>query len=163
MDAGPVQPYTVRVVFQRPPVVAALLLSAFLGGCTGDGAGPKVAGPATPTSAASIGEAFRDAETVAGREPGRVTAKGTGASMAPVFGDNTLLVINPIRFEDLQAGMSVAYVNSRGMRVVHKLVSRTKAGWLVIGFNNTRIDEDLVTPANLIGVVYASFNYSDEP
>jgi len=82
--------------------------------------------------------------------------------MAPVYGDNTLLVINPIPYDDLQPGMTVAYVNSRGVRVVHKLVSRTKAGWFVIGFNNARIDEDLVTPENLIGVIYASFHYTDE-
>jgi hypothetical protein len=109
-----------------------------------------------------MGDAFQDAEAVANRGPGRATAKGTGVSMAPVFGDNTLLVINAIRFEDLEPGMTVAYVNSKGVRVVHKLVSRTKAGWFAIGINNPRVDEDLVTPENLLGVVYASFHYSDE-
>lgn len=145
-------------------ISAAVFMLVALGGCTTDGAGPAATrAPATPTTAASIGEAFRDAEAVAGRQLGRVTAKGTGGSMAPVYGENTLLVINPIRFEDLKTGMSVAYVNGRGVRVVHKLVSRTKVGWFVIGFNNARIDEDMVTPENLLGVVYASFHYSDEP
>jgi len=83
--------------------------------------------------------------------------------MAPVYGDNTLLVINPIRYGDLQSGMTVAYVNSRGVRVVHRLVSQTKGGWFVVGINNARVDEDLVTEENLIGVVYASFHYADEP
>ena len=82
--------------------------------------------------------------------------------MSPVYGDNTLLVINPIKYEDLKPGMTVAYVNSHGMRVVHKLVSKTKGGWYVIGLNNARVDEDLVTPENLIGVVYASFYYQDK-
>ena len=82
--------------------------------------------------------------------------------MAPVYGDNTLLVINPINYADLKPGMTVAYVNSQGLRVVHKLVSKTKGGWFVAGINNTRIDEDLVTPQNLIGVIYASFHYTDE-
>jgi hypothetical protein len=134
-----------------------------LAGCSSDGVGPSFASaPATPTTTASIGEAFSDAEAVANREPGRTTAKGTGDSMAPVYGDNTLLVINPIKYDELQAGMTVAYVNARGVRVVHKLVSRTKSGWFVIGINNARIDEDLVTPENLLGVVYASFHYADE-
>jgi len=82
--------------------------------------------------------------------------------MAPLYGDNTLLVINPIRYEELEPGMTVAYVNARGVRVVHKLVTLTKSGWFVIGINNARIDEDLVTPENLLGVVYASFHYTDE-
>lgn len=143
------------------PAIAAF--AALLSGCTSDGAGPaKATGPAAPTTNATLGDAFRDAEAVANRETGRVTAKGTGVSMAPVFGDNTLLVINPIRFEDLEPGMTVAYVNGKGVRVVHKLVSRTKGGWFAIGINNPRVDEDLVTPENLIGVVYATFHYSDE-
>jgi hypothetical protein len=144
-------------------IFASIALAVFAGGCMTDGAGPTGRnGPVTPTTTASMGEAFRDAEAVAGREPGRVTAKGTGVSMAPVYGDNTLLVINPIRYEDLQPGMTVAYINSHGVRVVHKLVSRTKGGWFAIGINNARIDEDLVTRENLIGVIYASFHYTDE-
>lgn len=148
---------------QRFATLALAACAPLLAGCTSDGAGPvKPAGPAAPTTDASMGDAFRDAETVADREPGRVTAKGTGVSMAPVFGDNTLLVINPIRYEDLEPGMTVAYVNGKGVRVVHKLVSRTKGGWFAIGINNPRVDDDLVTPENLIGVVYASFHYTDE-
>lgn len=162
MDVAIAKSYTVNVHFHRLAVTAAILLSALHGGCTTDGAAPKASGLATPTAATTIGEAFHDAEAVAGRESGRTTAKGTGVSMAPVYGENTLLVINPIRYEELRPGMSVAYVNSRGVRVVHKLVSKTQGGWFVIGFNNSRIDEDLVTPSNLIGVVYASFNYTDE-
>lgn len=141
-------------------IFTLLLLVGFSSGCVSDGVTPTA--PATPTTTASVGEAYRDAEAVANREPGRVTARGMGDSMAPVYGDNTLLVINPIRFEELQPGMTVAYINGRGMRVVHKLVSRSKGGWFVIGINNTRIDEDLVTADNLIGVVYASFHYTDE-
>lgn len=153
----------VKISPQTSATLAILVCAPFFGGCTSDGAGPaKSAGTAAPTTTASMGDAFRDAETVASREGGRVTAKGTGVSMAPVFGDNTLLVINPIRFEELGPGMTVAYVNGKGVRVVHRLVSRTKGGWLAIGINNPRVDEDLVTSENLIGVVYASFHYTDE-
>lgn len=149
-----------RQISAIPTMAVCALLTA---GCSSDGTGPaKPSGPATPTTNASMGDAFRDAEAVANREPGRVTAKGTGGSMAPVYGDNTLLVITPIRFEDLEPGMTVAYINGKGVRVVHKLVSRTKGGWFAIGLNNPRVDEDLVTQENLIGVVYASFHYSDE-
>ena len=60
--------------------------------------------------------------------------------------------------------MIVAYLNVRGVRVVHRLVEKVEGGWRVLGLNNARIDNELVTPKNLLGVVYASFNYdSDEP
>ena len=127
---------------------------AFLAGCTS--AGPH-ADTATAASPNTLGETYHDAELVTHGEKGRQTALGRGESMAPIYGDNTLLVINPIQFEALTPGMTVAFVNSRGQRVVHMLVSKTRAGWMVAGYNNGRIDNELVTPKNLLGVVYATF------
>jgi hypothetical protein len=50
------------------------------------------------------------------------------------------------------------------VRVVHRLVIKLADGWRIMGLNNDRIDDELVTPQNLIGVIYASFNYdADEP
>jgi hypothetical protein len=89
-------------------------------------------------------------------------AVGTGSSMQPVYGDETLLVINPIAYDDLRPGMTVAYRNQRGVRVVHRLVVRLADGWRIMGLNNDRVDEDVVTRENLIGVVYASFNYDKD-
>ncbi|MBL9208255.1 MAG: S24/S26 family peptidase [Opitutaceae bacterium] len=76
--------------------------------------------------------------------------------MAPVFGDATLLVIEKVQFERLQPGMTVAYQNDRGRRVVHQLLEPTASGWRVQGLNNESADRDRVTRENLIGVVYAS-------
>ena len=162
VDSGPV-PASLKAKLKSVSSFFLLGLVALGGGCaSGGGASTTAAESTEPTSTATRGEAFRDAEAVANREPGRMTAKGNGASMEPVYGDNTLLVINPIRYEDLKPGMTVAYVSSKGIRVVHKLVSKTNGGWYVIGINNARVDEDLVTPQNLIGVIYASFHYTDE-
>ncbi len=84
--------------------------------------------------------------------------------MQPVYGEDTLLVISPIAYDDLQPGMIVAYRNRRGVRVVHRLVVRLADGWRIVGLNNARVDDDVVTRENLIGVVYASFNYdADQP
>jgi len=96
---------------------------------------------------------------VAAREPGRIPVVGTGSSMQPVYGDNTMLVVRPIDYDLLQAGMTVAYVDHNGVRVVHRLIEKVADGWRVMGLNNERVDNELVTRKNLIGEVYASFNY----
>lgn len=100
---------------------------------------------------------------VAAREPGRIPVVGEGSSMQPVYGDNTMLVVSPIDYDQLRPGMMVAYVNQRGMRVVHKLVQKLADGWQSMGLNNDRVDDDLVTRKNLVGVIYASINFTDEP
>ena len=137
-------------------VMTMPLILSWLGGC----ASPE---PAVPPSAdVNVNEAWRDAKMVAAREPGRMPAVGTGSSMQPVYGDNTLLVISPIDYEQLRAGMTVAYVNHNGVRVVHCLVEKVAKGWRVRGLNNDRVDDDFVTRKNLLGVIYASFNYDGE-
>jgi hypothetical protein len=45
---------------------------------------------------------------------------------------------------------------------VHRLVEKREGGWRVMGLNNERVDTDLVTQKNLLGVIYASFNYDSE-
>ncbi|MGA3008306.1 MAG: hypothetical protein ABSE59_10490, partial [Opitutaceae bacterium] len=71
----------------------------------------------------------------------------------------TMLVINAVPYETLKPGMTVAYRNSRGVEVVHKLIGKLAHGWRVAGLNNEEADRELVTPDNLIGVVYATLNY----
>lgn len=143
---------------------AALLAFCWCGGCASPpSAPPKPPEPAvSPSADVNVNDAWRDAKLVAGREPGRTPAVGAGSSMQPVYGDNTMLVISAIDYDQLRAGMTVAYVNHRGVRVVHRLVERLADGWRVQGLNNDRVDDDVVTRKNLIGAIYASFNYTDE-
>lgn len=144
--------------------IAALLMLGWSGGCASSDLAPAAKeAPVPPTANVNVDQAWHDAKMVAGREPGREPAMGSGSSMQPVYGDNTMLVISPIAYDQLREGMSVAYVNRRGTRVVHRLVEKVAGGWRVIGLNNDREDDDLVTRQNLVGVVYASFNYDDEP
>ena len=118
----------------------------------------------SPSADVTVDQAWHDAKSVADRAPGRLPVVGTGASMQPVYGDNTMLVITPIDFDDLKAGMTVAYVNRSGVRIVHVLEEKVAQGWRVRGLNNELEDSDLVTRKNLIGVIYASFNYDgDKP
>ncbi len=112
-----------------------------------------------PTADVGKLQAWRDAEMLANRSPGRSAAAGAGTSMLPVYGDNTMLVISAVPYDSLRAGMTVAYRNRRGFEVVHKLIEKTSRGWNVEGLNNDEEDPELVTPQNLIGVVYATLNY----
>jgi hypothetical protein len=151
-----------RVAGSRAPF-AVLLILGWSGGCASSDLAPTAKEvPVPPSANVNVDQAWHDAKMVAGREPGREPAMGAGSSMKPVYGDNTMLVISPIAYDQLREGMSVAYLNRRGVRVVHRLVERVDRGWRVIGLNNDREDSDLVTRLNLIGVVYASFNYDDE-
>ena len=80
--------------------------------------------------------------------------------MQPVYGENTILVISKIAFEELKSGMTIAYMNHRGHQVVHQLVAKEAAGWRVQGMNNDIEDAERVTRENLIGVIYASLAYN---
>lgn len=111
-----------------------------------------------PSSNVSRLQAWQDASTVAARGEGRSSLVGAGESMNPVYGDNTMIVVTPIAYEKLQAGMTVVYINKQGRRVAHQLVSREKQGWKAKGINNDAADAEWVTPYNLVGVVYASMS-----
>ena len=123
---------------------------------------PGPAAVAPPAAAVGVDQAWQDAKLVASRAPGRIPVVGAGSSMEPIYGDNTMLVISPIAYNQLRPGMTVAYRNRDGLRVVHELVEKLDDGWRVKGINNAQADPELVTRRNLIGVVYASFNYDED-
>jgi hypothetical protein len=115
-------------------------------------------GSLVPSSNVSRLQAWQDASTVASRGEGRASLVGAGESMNPVYGDTTMLVVTEIAYEKLQPGMTVVYINKQGHRVAHQLISKERGGWKAQGINNEFADSELVTPANLVGVVYASMS-----
>lgn len=80
-----------------------------------------------------------------------------GSSMEPVLQDGTVILLRKVDYMELEAGMDVAYTNARGEQVVHKLVRKRGTYWVARGINNPRDDPDVVTPENLIGVLYGIF------
>lgn len=102
-------------------------------------------------------QAWRDAEALAALDPARMTVIGSGDSMKPVYGENTVLVLQRVPFESLSAGMNVAYRNRSGRVVLHRLVAKEGRGWRVRGLNNEDEDAERVSPENLLGIVYAAF------
>jgi hypothetical protein len=115
----------------------------------------------TPSSNVGKLQAWKDAEAIASMGEGRAEVVGSGESMRPVYGDNTILVVSKISFDELQPGMTVAYVNQKNHQVVHQLLARDTRGWRVRGLNNEVEDEDRVTRDNLLGVIYASLAYGE--
>jgi len=158
-----------------PAVLAGVFIALGLVGCATDdnAASPaRSSAPAVksggaddkrvPSSNVSRVQAWKDAELVSKMGEGRASAAGSGGSMQPVFGDNTMIVISKIAYEELQAGMTVAYLNRRGHQVVHQILEKKVQGWRVQGLNNETEDLDFVTRENLLGVIYASFA-AEEP
>ena len=139
-------------MISAPCFAAASLILLPCLGCSSPAAGRS---PAT-SAGTSPREVWRDAELLAARESGRDVLVGAGESMAPVYGDGSVLVIRPVPYEQLRAGMTVVYLNSEGRRIAHRLWRQETKGWRARGLNNTEPDAELVTPQNLVGVVYAS-------
>ena len=84
---------------------------------------------APPSSTVSLGSDRIVARIIVEGGKDRITGMGHGVSMAPLYGENTRLVIAPVHFEKLEKGMIVAYVNYQGRRVVHKLAFKQGKGW----------------------------------
>lgn len=120
-------------------------------------------GPVVPPPTAEVTrlQAWRDAETLASLAPGRTVVVGSGASMRPVYGDSTILVLEKVPFDSLVPDTNVAYINRHGRVVVHRLVAREGRHWRVAGLNNPREDTERVTPHNFLGVIYAAFANED--
>lgn len=157
-------------VYNRDSSTAKLLLAGLLGGTllasgcetTKTRATPGGTPDVAPSSDVRRIKAWQDAELVANQEAGRSAAVGRGESMAPIFGDNTMLVLTQVPYDELEPGMLVAYWNQRGIQVVHRLIERTSRGeWRSQGINNPGEDRERVTRANYLGVVYASMVHEE--
>lgn len=103
-------------------------------------------------------EAWRKAEAIAISNPSYVVVIGRGGSMAPLFPDGTVLILGKKPMEQLQAGMAVAYLNSKGRIVVHLLTKHTPSGWIVRGLANSHPDAERVNDQNLIGTVIKAYS-----
>ncbi len=107
----------------------------------------------------TLGTALSDAHRLAALK-GDTVVRVEGASMLPYFGEGSVLVVRATTEHALRVGMVVVYHNRFGETVAHRVEGRTAEGWTVRGANNAKSDTTLVTAANLVGTVYATF-YSD--
>lgn len=110
-----------------------------------------------PISPISFETALADAQALAALHPHMTVMRIAGVSMLPYFGSGSLVVVKKISPAHLREGMVVVYRNHFGEIVAHRLVARVEGGWQVRGWNNDRADSTIVNGANLLGVVYATF------
>lgn len=101
------------------------------------------------------------AQTAAAEISGGRALLGVGSSMAPLFKASTAVVVAPREYAALRKGMTVVYRNSQGRLVAHALAARMPQGWVAQGVGNDFEDDELVTPANLVGVVVAAYSGGD--
>ena len=145
-----------RIIIFRPRVLMRLMACpALILGLTGC---ETIAPVTPPNSTVTRGSAREVARTIVEGGPNRISGMGHGASMAPLHGENTTLVIAPVDFQKLEKGMIVAYRDYQGHRVVHQLAFKQGKSWVAFGLNNDSYDSERVTSDNLLGVVYAVIN-----
>jgi len=108
-------------------------------------------------------EAWRYAEQVAVQHDGSFVVRGDGASMAPLYPSGTVLVIARVSFDQLKRGATVIYRNKEGRPIAHLLVAPSRKGWRTAGLNNQHLDEESVSPENLLGVVTSAYTPIDLP
>jgi len=106
---------------------------------------------------AAAADPLADASVLAAARPGLRVMRVRGESMEPFFSDGAVLVVKAISAARLSPGMVIVYRNRFGETVAHRVIAAAAGGWRVQGQANDRPDTTLVTPANLIGVVYAVF------
>ena len=113
---------------------------------------------ARPMTAISLDTVLADAQRLAEARPGAQVLRIEGKSMLPFFGEGSVVVVKKIDPAKLRAGMVVVYTNRFGETVAHRLVGTVAGGWVAQGYNNRTADSTVVSGANLLGVVYATFH-----
>lgn len=101
--------------------------------------------------------AWQRASEMAESVSGGFVLVGSGHSMQPLYGPDTILVLRNLPFNELQRGQTALYRNREGKVIAHVLVSHTRDGWRARGLNNRLHDMEPVLSENLVGVVIAAF------
>ncbi len=105
-------------------------------------------------------KALNDAVKVAAMKNTWTVMRGAGDSMVPLYGENSVLVVEKASFTELTAGMVAVYKDSEGSLVAHSLTAKTGSGWIAKGLNNRSQDPERVSAENFVGVVFGVFNAS---
>lgn len=107
-----------------------------------------------PVSPVAYGDALADAMHVAAMNPQWQVLRCDGDSMTPYFGANSLMLVESAKTADLSPGMIAVYRDATGELVAHIVVKQDANGATLRGYNNSRNDPEVVTDANLVGVVF---------
>ncbi|RFC42516.1 MAG: hypothetical protein DUW69_002390 [Verrucomicrobia bacterium] len=128
--------------------------------CTSAPPEPKLSPPLAEVSHS----AWAEAELIGAKVPRSMLMVGHGTSMLPLYASGTVLVIQPLQWEHLRAGMTVVYYKPGAMPlmlVAHVLKARNGAAWVTQGLSRAEPDMTAVTPENYMGVVVAACHRPD--
>lgn len=103
-------------------------------------------------------KAWHQASALAELTPDAFVLVGSGRSMEPLYGPDTILVLRHLPFNELKRGQTVLYLNRERKVIAHVLVTKTRDGWRVQGLNNPLHDMEPVRADNLVGIVVAAFS-----
>jgi len=125
---------------------------------------PQLGGAMSPSSTLDWAQANKVA-TVA-----RLMVKGASqltvmpsGSMAPVFNQHAILVVEAARFDDLKVGDIVTYRHpDYDLLVVHRIIEKRGDRFWAKGDSNMRMDTVYVTRENFVARVYCIV-YASEP
>lgn len=142
-----------RCVNSRRPttVICGVLASALaiLSGCASE--------PLTARSSLTREKGISIAQQTADTLGARVFTIAPTGSMKPTLDENSIVAVESVKFEELRAGDIVIYRDKTGLPIVHRLLEKKGAQWIVLGDNNPGIDRETVTQTNLVGRVCAIF------
>lgn len=141
-----------RTSFTRLAVALFLALGALA---------PTTAKAVAPGSGLPFTEVLSDAQHLAALNKDWSVYMVKGESMEPLFGSNSVLVVDHSDFSLLRPGMMVVYKDAAGDFVAHRLIEHTANGWTVMGQNNEKQDPGLVTSDNFHGVVFCMLHYKE--
>jgi len=142
-------------------VLIVVFLSAALGRASDSKLSNLFAGCSPQPIAVARQQAWKYAEQVAAQHEGAFVVRGDGASMTPLYPSGTVLVIERVSFDQLKRGATVIYRNKDGRPIAHVLVAPSRHGWRTAGLGNRCIDEESVSPENLLGVVISAYTPVD--
>ena len=140
----------------RSPIRAGavlMILAISAGACLGSGQEGALSLP--------YKKAIRDAEKVAELSESWRVMRGAGNSMLPLYGENSVLLVEMTDFEYLGAGMIAVYRDTNGDLVAHQVRGRARDGWITQGINNRREDPSPVTTLNFVGTLFGVLNASE--
>lgn len=105
-------------------------------------------------------DAWKEAERAAAKVPGSTVVVGHGRSMEPLYPPGTILVLQPVGWKNLHAGMTALYkcdAEAPYQLVAHVLLAREHDSWLAQVLANRAPDLVRLTPDNYVGIVVAAF------
>lgn len=120
-------------------------------------------GAMNATAPVSYEKALSDANKVAALNDSWTVMRGAGDSMTPLYGENSVLVIDSVSYDSLKTGMVAVYRDATGELVAHPVKGQTGEGWVAKGINNRTDDPGLVNAENFVGVVFGVLNASSAP